>query len=239
MEKKNKIILIAIIILTLSVIGICVYSVIKNKNIEETDAVKFRNEYMELNDKINDVNGKAYVNVNLSDTNTVKYVTEEEAVEILENGTGVIYFGFSTCPWCRNLVSTLTKVAEEEKETIYYLDVLNIRSTFALEEGKLNKTRDGSESYYKILELLDEELDAFYLVDEAGNKYDTSEKRLYAPTLVAVSKGNITSTHVGTVESHESGYDTLTEDQTKELEKIIKNLINSKEENEVCTADKC
>lgn len=239
MEKKNKIILISIILVTLCVIGICVYGIIDNNDIKETDAVKFQSEYMELNDKVNEMNGKAYVNVTLSDENTVKYVSEAKAAQILEEGTGVIYFGFSTCPWCRSLVTTLAKVAEAKNETIYYLDVLNIRSTFEVEEGKLNKTREGSKGYYKLLELLDEKLEEFYLVDEAGNKYDTNEKRLYAPTLVAVEKGEITGFHVGTVDSQESGYDKLTDDQIVELEKIVKDLIDSKNKTEVCTKDNC
>ena len=74
MEKKNKIILMAIVFLTVIVIGGCVYSVITNKKLDNNDALKFRNEYMELNDKINEYNGKAYVEVSLSDTNTIKYL---------------------------------------------------------------------------------------------------------------------------------------------------------------------
>jgi len=238
MEKKNKIILAFLIVLTLSVVGVCVYTVLNNKEIN-TDAIKFRDEYSELNGKINEYNGKNYVNVSISDTNTVKYVSEEKAVELLKEGTGVIYFGFSTCPWCRSLISTLTKVAEEQKETIYYLDVLNIRSTYKIEDNKLNKTREGTKGYYQLLELLDNQLEEFYLEDEAGNKFDTNEKRLYAPTLVAFNKGEITSIHVGTIESQKSGFDELNETQIEELEKIITNLINSKEEKEVCTSDKC
>ena len=77
MEKKNKIILISIILLTIIVVGFCINGIVKNKNIKETDAVKFQSEYMKLNDKINEKNGKTYINVSLSDTNTIKYVTEK------------------------------------------------------------------------------------------------------------------------------------------------------------------
>lgn len=237
MDKKNKIVLILLVILTLTVVGVCTYSVLNN-NEKDTDAIKFRNEYSELNGKVNETNGKNYVNVSISDANTVKYINEEEAVELLKDGTGVIYFGFSTCPWCRSLVSPLTSVAENKNETIYYLDILDIRSAFELDEGKLNKIKDGSKAYYKILELLDEELEEFYLIDEAGNKFDTEEKRLYAPTLVAFNKGKVTSVHVGTVDSQENGYEELTKEQTEELENIVEKLIDSKNV-EVCTSDKC
>lgn len=242
MEKKNKMTLIAIIIIaivTFVIFGIIGYSIINNKNTENADAIKFRNEYMEHNDKVIESIGKAYSNVTLSETNTVKYVSEEETVEILKEGSGVIYFGFSTCPWCRSLIPILAKVAEERNETIYYLDILNIRSTFEVEDGKLNKTREGTKGYYQILELLDKKLEQFYLTDADGKSYDTNEKRLYAPTVVAVNKGKVTSMHVGTVESQKSGFDKLTNDQVKELEDIVKKLIDSKSETEVCTKDKC
>ena len=237
MNKSNKIILTVLVLLTLCVVGVCTYAVL-NKEEKDTDAIKFLNEYSELNGKVNESNGKNYIDVTISDKNTIKYIDEEKAVELLENGTGTIYFGFSTCPWCRSLVSTLTKVAEEKNETIYYLDILNIRSSFELTEGKLNKIKDGTKGYYKILGLLDKELEEFYLTDEAGNKFDAGEKRLYAPTLVAFNKGKITDIHVGTVESQESGYDALTDSQLEELERRIEKLLNSNDI-EVCTNKKC
>lgn len=237
MDKKNKITLIVLVTLTLLVVAFCTYSVLTKKEVE-TDAIKFFDEYSEHNGKINENNGKNYVNVSISNTNTVKYVTEEKAAELLEKGTGIIYFGFSTCPWCRSLVSTLTSIAEEKNKTIYYLDILDIRSSFELSEGKINKIKDGTKGYYKILDLLDKHLENFNLEDEAGNKFNTGEKRLYAPTLVAFKDGKITDVHVGTVDSQKSGYDNLTATQITELEKRINKLLNSNEL-EVCTNEKC
>lgn len=239
MEKKNKIILAIIIIITVFVLGGCVYSVIKDKNNELSDAIKFRNEYMELNDKYIESLGVSYPSINISETNTIKYITEKEAVKFLEEGTGIIYFGFSGCPWCRSLIPILTKISEEKNETIYYLDILNIRSTFKVENSKLKKTREGTKEYYQILDILDAELEDFYLEDEEGNKYDTNEKRLYAPTVIAIRNGEVTGIQVSTLKSQKSGFDKLTDDQTKELEGIIKKLINSKTKTEVCTKDKC
>ena len=121
MEKRNKLILGAIILLTIIVISICIYSIINNRHINKSDANKFRTEYMELNDKINEDNGKSYPIVNISADNTVKYIKPKEVVNVLKKGSGIIYFGYNTCPWCRSLVSTLTEVAKEKKEKIYYV----------------------------------------------------------------------------------------------------------------------
>lgn len=235
MEKKNKIFLIGIIVLTMAVLGLVIYSIFNNKPEENKDALKFQNEYMELNGK--EIYGFTYVEVDISENNTVKYVSEEEAVEILEKGSGVIYFGFATCPWCRSLVTTLTKVAEAKNETIYYLDISNIRSKFEIKDGKLNKTKEGTEGYYEILRVLDDQLEDYYLTDK-DKQYDTNEKRLYAPTLIAVKDGEIKSMHVDTVESQKSGFDKLTKEQIAELTKIIEDLIDSKNY-EICTQDKC
>ena len=48
MEKRNKVILVLIILFTVLVLGGCVYSVINKEPVKESDAVKFRNEYMKL-----------------------------------------------------------------------------------------------------------------------------------------------------------------------------------------------
>ena len=51
---------------------------------------------------------------------------EEEIFDILD-GTGIIYFGFPECPWCRNAVPVLLDAAEEVGiEKIYYIYIDNL-----------------------------------------------------------------------------------------------------------------
>ena len=228
MEKRNKIILVAIIALTILVLIVCIYSIFNNNHVNESDANKFRTEYMELNDKINESSGEAYPIVNISVDNTVKYLSPKKAVEMLQKGSGIIYFGYNSCPWCRSLVSILTDAAIDKRETIYYVDISEIRSSFTIENGKLDKNANGSKDYYNILKELDNYLDDYYLEDDSGNKYDTEEKRLYAPTLVAVKKGKVKGIHVGTVTSQKSGYDKLSNEEEEELKKAVEKLIDKK-----------
>lgn len=228
MEKRNKIILVAIITLTILVLIVCIYSIFNNNHVNESDANKFRTEYMELNDKINESSGEAYPIVNISVDNTVKYLSPKKAVEMLQKGSGIIYFGYNSCPWCRSLVSILTDAAIDKRETIYYVDISEIRSSFTIENGKLDKNANGSKDYYNILKELDNYLDDYYLEDDSGNKYDTEEKRLYAPTLVAVKKGKVKGIHVGTVTSQKSGYDKLSNEEEEELKKAVEKLIDKK-----------
>ena len=238
MKKENKIIVSLIILFSLGAVFYCVYLVLNNNN-ELTDAIKFRSEYMALNDKMNEETEKVYLNVNISETNTVKYATEKEIIDILESGSGLIYFGDATSSWCRSIVSSLTLLAEEKNETIYYFDISRIRTVFELNNEQISIIKEGSETYYKILELLDDYLEVLYLTDELGNHYITNEKVIHIPTLIMVKNGNIVGFHKGTVETQENGYDKLEDFEIADLKEIITNIINSKYVNEVCTMEKC
>ena len=114
MEKNNKLILISIIILTTFVLIFCGYLLFK-RNVNLDDAEKFRNEYMEFNDKVTNT-GEKYPLVNIPNDNTVVYAKEEDIIEILKSKSGVIYFGFNSCPWCRTLVNPLIEVATKLQE---------------------------------------------------------------------------------------------------------------------------
>ena len=72
---------------------------------------------------------------------------------------------------------------------------------------------------------MDEVLDPYYLISEDDKKIDTKEKRLMAPTVVAIKDGKIVDIHVGTVESQENGYDDLSIEQQEELQNRFMELI--------------
>ena len=75
------------------------------------------------------------------------------------------------------------------------------------------------------------------MTTKSGKKINTGEKRLYAPTVVAVRDGKITGIHVGTLDSQKSGYDTLTDKEKKELKNTFVDLIHTMNEgicNDAC-----
>lgn len=237
MEKKNKIIFFVVLVVTIILVVICSLFVINNNKNINSDAYKFRNEYMELNDKLNELTNRNHPDVFISETNTVKYINAKEAIKMLESGSGIIYFGYATCIECRLLVPTLTEICEKEKENIYYLDVSNMRSSFVVENGAIKKIKDGTEEYYKILSLLDKQLDDLYLVDDSGNMYNTEEKNFFVPILVGLNKGEIRDIHTGVVSGDSIS---LKDVEKKELEKRINNLINNIKDIDVCEiGNKC
>lgn len=228
--KKDNMILIGLLILIVLVACVCGYFAFQKSESEtenKTDAIKIKEEYASLNDKINESNQKQYKTVNLSDENPFVYKTEEEIIKILESKSGIIYFGFKSCPWCRTMISVLEESSKEENlSVIYYLDIENIRDVLSLDENnKIITEKEGTSSYYKILELLDQALEEYTLVGNDGSEVKTNEKRLYAPTVIAVSNGTVESIHVGTVSSQSDPYKDLTEEEETELKEIYKEMI--------------
>ena len=101
--------------------------------------------------------------------NVYNYKTEEEIIEILESGSGIVYLGFPECPWCQSYAVYLNEVVKEnEINNIYYLNIKEMRS-------------NNTENYQKIVNLISEVLP----YDENGNK------RIYVPQVVVVKNGKI------------------------------------------------
>ena len=234
--QKDNIILLSLLGVVVFLFIICgAFAFKKEETILETvtNASKFKMEYESLNGKINDKTNEEYKSVNISENNKFVYKTEEEIIKILESKSGLIYFGFKSCPWCRSMVEVLDKASQNSKITnIYYLDIENIRDLLALDENnKIVTEKEGNTNYYKMLNLLDAYLDDYVLKGEKDVSVKTGEKRLYAPTVIAVVNGEIVGFHTKTVDSQTNPNEPLTEKQEKELEKIYTDLIAKTTEN--------
>lgn len=228
MHKERKILLgiIAIIVVFAVGIGVFIYMDRDNTTTDNREAITFKEEYESLNNK--EGYGKTYKELIISSENPVDILTEDETIDLLENGTGILYLGFPECPWCRSMLPVLLQTLDNMNiDKLYYLNILDIRSTFKLnEKNKLELTREGSEGYYKMLEIMDEVLEKYYLTTESGKKVDTKEKRIYAPTVVAIKDGKIIDIHVSTVESQTDPYEALTTEQEEELSNIFVEMIS-------------
>ena len=177
---KNNI---KIIILAILIIISCITIYIKNN---QNDEIKFKNEYERLNEK-ETKQGKKYLNVNINKKNKTKYASFEEIENILTNKSGVIYFGFPECPWCRNIIEPLLEAAQEtEVNQIYYFNALNIRDEKHLNDNKeIITDKEGTQEYKKLIEIMYNELGEY----EGLN--DKTIKRLYFPTVVFIKDGKI------------------------------------------------
>ena len=186
------------------------------KNIVTNEEIRFKEEYEKLNGVYNEKNNSYYMNVNILENSNVKYQNASEIIDILKNGTGVIYFGFPECPWCRNLVSVLVNTLNEYTVPFYYYNAYEIRDNKHLDEnGNVIIDKDGTKEYYEIVDILND-----YLGEYEGLN-DSSIKRLYFPTLVFVKDGKILYVHIGTLDSQTNPYIELSEQEKNELSNII------------------
>ena len=156
--KKNKI-LILIIIGIFVLAGAIYYSTqpafkipLPQVSKKLKDAEKFKEEYSEV-----------------STQNKFVYKSLEEIIEILENGTGLIYFGFPECPWCQKYVVYLDEISREmDYDELYYFNIREARA-------------ENTTEYQKVVSLIGDSLDK----DDEGNP------RIFVPEVVAVKEGII------------------------------------------------
>lgn len=84
-----------------------------NKDKELTDSLRFKQEFESVNEE--------YVTLNLSEHNPIKYGTKSEINHMIQEGTGIIYFGDAQDNLSRRVISVLVDVSENtDIDTIYY-----------------------------------------------------------------------------------------------------------------------
>lgn len=215
--KKNVIILSVIVVIAL-VIAILLF-LLNNKGM--SDGERFKQEYEELND--------SHLEVSIDSDNMIKYIGLEEAIDIIKNDTGVIYFGYPSCPWCRNAVPVLLDAASSTSlDTIYYVNAYNIRDVKELDDdGNIVTTNEGDRLYDDLLKVLDDILDPYTLTLDNGEVIDLGEKRLYVPMVLFVKDGEVVSYHLSTVDSQEDPSISLNDSQRDELYNIYLDGINN------------
>lgn len=183
-----------------------------------TDGEKFKEEYESLNGTTS-VSDKEYLDVNVDKNNVIKYVSIDRIIDIIKNGTGVIYLGYPECPWCRNAVPALLEASESTSiDTIYYLNMKDVRDRLTLDsDGNIITEKEGVKGYDELLTVLDSILDDYTLTREDGTTVTAEEKRVYVPLVVFVKDGKIVDYHADTVESQSDPYVALTEEERNEL----------------------
>ena len=242
----KKFLIYVLLLVTVVTISGCDTGSKKNKDIDKDtvsseDALKFKNDYESLNGVDN--NGKTIRSVNIPEDNPFVYKEASDIVKMINNEESfIVYFGFSKCPWCRSIIETLIKVANDYNvDTIYYVDVLEIRDILKLDDtNEIVTDREGSKDYMKLIKLLDNVLSDYNLTDAEGNTISTGEKRIYAPNVVSVVDGEATLLETGISDSQEDGYQELTDDMLDETYDKLAKVMEELGESTVCSTDsKC
>lgn len=202
MEKKSLRIAAIIFLILLAVVLFFILKDEPNKsnniNPITEDSRKFKEEYEKVN------SNEGAVKITIPNNAPVKYLSSDELFTKIENKENfVVYIGFPTCPWCRNIVNVLFDTANDNGATIYYINARELKSS-------------SLENYNKIYELLYDYLDT----DQTGNKV------LYVPDVYFFKDGSIVGHHLGSVASQTNPKVLLNSAQKKELKVIYQDLFN-------------
>jgi len=226
MKKSMIIISFIIVIAVMSLILVFMRTDKIEQSLTE-DEIKFKEEY-EVNNGVELFEDYILKTVDITSDNNVKYVGDKDIIELLTNGTNVIYFGWSDCNWCRSIVPTLIDTVKENNiDTLYYYDFKELRTSY---ENSTDKEK--TKIYEEILNVIGEDIDSVF--NEESKK--SGEKKILAPTVVFIKDGQYIGLHVKSVDSQEKATDELSKNEIKELKMKYQELINLLKSN-VCSTD--
>lgn len=122
-----------------------------------------------------------------------------EVAEKIDKGeTFVVYFGFSKCPWCIEVVPFLNEVAKENKASVLYVNT---------RKNSKWKSNIDIDNY----ELFVEKFGDYVPLDDDGIKH------LYTPHVFFIKDGKVTYEHAYTVEGHDAHERKMTDEEVSEV----------------------
>lgn len=138
-----------------------------------------------------------------TDSNHVfKRITFKEALRFFdEQATGIVYYGYSSCPFCVQVVPVLNQVAKEYGLTVYYVDVHG--------EDKIS----------------DADLDRFLELADEFLEHEDGKAQFYVPQVFVFVNGEIIGSHLSAVDSYDPSMGNMTSAQVKELTNIFKKML--------------
>lgn len=224
-------------IISILLVLISVFAVVgcEQKSKATEASLAFKEDYEKLNGKENK-SGKVHRTVTIDEANPYVEVSADEIVKKIENKeTFYVYFGSTLCPWCRSTIESAIKVAKEKNiETIYYVDVWDDEGNEILRDklevdkkGKVKVAKEGTESYYKLLDYFDEYLRNYDLTDSNGKAVKSNEKRIYAPNYMYIENGNIKKLTNGKADSQKDAREELTEQLKNEQLAKFRDFFNN------------
>ena len=182
MNKKEYMFIAILVVVIISVIAIFMLNGNDDKKGNSlTDAEKFASEYTQVTKE-----------------NVFVYRDIDQIINIMKNGTGIVYLGFPECKWCQAYVSMLDEAAKDNGiEKIYYYNIYEDR-------------KNNTEKYQEIVALLGENLQ----YDDEGNR------RIYVPNVSFHVKGKVIGNDYETsLDTHnfDEPSDYWTDEEKKEL----------------------
>lgn len=183
-----------------------------NKNNKDlNDSEKFKLEYEELNNK--KIDNKKLRKVKINKENSITYSSIEEIVNMINSkSTFAVFFGFSKDQYSRNIVEELMRAEKDVNlETLYYVNIENVRDEFKVNDGKLVCTKECSSEYLELVKILDKYL-SDYIIKYEGKEYNTNTKRLDSPCVISFIDGKVDYYTTGIDKSMTDPYGKITKE---------------------------
>ena len=183
-----------------------------------SDTLAFKEEYEVLNDT-------GHLHIEVPTTMDIDALEFSELKQLLSDSktSGIFYFGFPTCPWCRNLLPELFAAMQENGlSKLYYYNPKAIRDKKVLNESGVVVTEvETGPEYQYLLERLDE------VLPEYEGLNDPKIKRLYVPFVVVLKDGKIVGHHLSTLDEQTDPAIPLTEELKHKLRKVLTEQFSS------------
>ena len=120
-----------------------------------------------------------------------------------EQATGILYFGYTTCPYCLQVVPVLNDLAKKYGQMVYYIDVFSTVDSIS-----------------------DEDIDRYLEMYEDFLEKEDGEPVFYVPQVFVIVNGQVIDGHVGAVDSFDpSTQSKLTPEQKDELVYILESMV--------------
>lgn len=208
---------------------ICALFIISLAGCVTKDAICFKCEYESLIGTKNAA-GKDVRNITIPEDNPMIYKTADDIVNAVNNKESfIVYFGFSSCPWCRSVINPLLDVAKDKKiKKIYYVDVKEIRDVLTVDnEGNITTKTKGTDAYMELTSLFSNVLESYDITNDTGKTYETGEKRIYAPNVIVVKNGEAVGLSTGISDQETDPYMELSEEIINDTKNQFENLFSS------------
>jgi len=149
-------------------------------------------------------------------------VTMYDALQLLddESFNGIIYFGFSACPWCQAAIPAIHEASQETNTDIFY-----VSRRHDLREGQWLEWDE------EMAWFLDEQIEMRWLYYNEDGEVTTevsdepARPNIFVPQIIHLRDGIIVAEHGGTFEGHDQEEDGLPELSDDEYMILLENYI--------------
>lgn len=155
----------------------------------------------------------------------VRLITAEQVLKLQD---GIVFFGYPTCPWCRNTLPLVLETVNELGHPLYYCQLDLYRDEYEIQNGVLVCTTPAGDGYPELLDKLANHLEDYVLTDAQGNSLPVGEKRLYAPSVVIFQDGSATGFWELnlTLDEGQTKYDTWPLPQKENVKKSFQKILS-------------